>query len=327
MGTSSRVKARSRCTSSARFTSRDRVAATAAEVRTRSTRSTNATVSAARYGRTMTDVYEQIFYEVTDPVATITLNRPDSLNAWTDHMAGEVFDALGRATDDKNVVGIVITGAGRGFCAGADLKVLQGISSGRAEASRPTELPGDPAWGTDFRGLYTSLLSVPKPIIAAINGPVAGMAFPFVLACDMRFVSTAAKFTMAFSQRGLIGEWGASWLLPRLVGPSRALDIMFSSRLVGAEEAGRIGLADRVVEPDELLPAARAYIADLAARCSPASMAVMKMQVYQQLHEGLGAAERDASRLMKESFTRPDFAEGVASFLERRPPQFARIGD
>jgi enoyl-CoA hydratase/carnithine racemase len=279
-----------------------------------------------RYDRPMT-TYEQIIYRVADPVATISLNRPESLNAWTDQMAAEVFDALRRATDDKAVVGIVITGEGRGFCAGADLKMLSGISAGQRGEPEPVKLAGDAAWGDDFRGLYTSLLSVPKPIIAAINGAVAGMAVPLVLACDLRFISAAGKLTMAFSQRGLIGEWGSSWLLPKLVGPSKALDIMLSSRLIGGAEAFQIGLADRLCEPDELLPAANAYINDLAAKCSPTSMALMKRQVYQQLHGGLGAAEREAGVLMRESFGRPDFAEGVASFLERRPPQFPRIGN
>lgn len=269
--------------------------------------------------------YQDIIYSVSDPVATISLNRPQALNAWTDSMAVEVFDALRRATVDPAVVGIIITGEGRGFCAGADLKVLQGIAGGSRQRDT-VELPGDPAWGDDFRGLYTSLLSVPKPIIAAVNGPVAGMAVALMLACDLRFMSTNAKVTVAFSQRGLIGEWGISWLLPRLVGSSRALDMMYSSRLVGAEEAGRIGLADRVVAPEQLLSEARDYIGNLAEKCSPASMAVMKRQVYEQLHAGLGAAEADARRLMTESFTRPDFKEGVQSFMERRPPSFARLG-
>ena len=276
----------------------------------------------------MTD-YEQILYDVQDPVATVTLNRPDALNAWTDQMAREVFDALRRATTDPAVVGIILTGAGRGFCAGADMKNLQALSSGgaRARVAEAPVLPGDESWGADFRGLYTSLLSVPKPVIAAINGAVAGMAVPMTLACDMRFMSTTGKYTVAFSKRGLIGEWGISWMLPRLVGPSVALDMMMSSRLIGAEEALRVGLVNRVCEPDALLSAARDYIFDLAATCSPTSMAVMKRQVYQQLHAGLGAAEIEAQQLMKESFGRPDFAEGVQSFLERRPPSFPRVGD
>jgi enoyl-CoA hydratase/carnithine racemase len=271
--------------------------------------------------------YEQILYSVEDPVATITLNRPDQLNAWTDQMAREVFDALHRASADEAVVGIVITGAGRGFCAGADMKNLQNLSGGGSSSrvAAAPQLPGDETWGGDFRGLYTSLLSVPKPVIAAVNGAVAGMAVPMTLACDLRFMSTAGKYTVAFSQRGLIGEWGISWMLPRLVGPSVALDMMMSSRLVGAEEAVRVGLANRMCEPDDLLPAARQYIFDLATKCSPTSMAVMKRQVYQQLHAGLGAAEQEARQLMQESFGRPDFKEGVQSFLERRPPKFPRV--
>lgn len=277
------------------------------------------------YARPMT-TYEQIIYSVADPLATISLNRPAAFNAWTDQMAAEVFDALRRATNDRSVVGIVITGEGRGFCAGADLEMLRGISTGERGQPEPVQLAGDASWGDDFRGLYTSLMSVPKPIIAAINGAVAGMAVPLVLSCDLRFISTAGKITMAFSQRGLIGEWGSSWLLPKLVGPSKALDIMLSSRLIGGAEAFQMGLADRLFEPAELLPAATAYITDLAEKCSPTSMAIMKRQVYQQLHEGLGVAEREAATLMRESFGRPDFAEGVSSFLERRPPQFGRIG-
>ena len=273
--------------------------------------------------------YEQILYSVEDPVATITLNRPDALNAWTDQMGGEFFDAVRRATADRAVVGIIITGAGRGFCAGADMRNLQGLSAG-GSTSRVREtpaLPGDESWGPDFRGLYTSLLSVPKPVIAAVNGAVAGMAVPMTLACDMRFMSTAGKYTAAFSQRGLIAEWGLSWLLPRLVGPAVALDMMMSSRLVGADEALRVGLVNRVVEPDDLIGEATRYIIDLADKCSPASMAVIKRQAYQQLHAGLGEAERNTRELMQESFGRPDFAEGVQSFLQRRPPKFARIGD
>ncbi len=276
-------------------------------------------------------MYEEILYDVTDPVATVTLHRPHALNAWTSTMAAEVRDAIGRAEHDPKVVGIVLTGAGRGFCAGADLQALDALSSGdRAEGSTevgPDLAPGDPSWGEDLRGEYTYLLSVPKPIIAAINGPVAGMGVPIALACDLRFMAPEAVLTTAFSQRGLIAEWGLSWLLPRLVGPAAALDLLFSSRRVGAEEAERLGLVNRVVPADDLVSTAAAYIADLAASSSPASMAVMKRQVYQQLHAGLGQAEVESQQLMVESFGRPDFAEGVRSFLDKRPPVFPRIGD
>lgn len=272
-------------------------------------------------------MYEEILYEVTDPVATITLNRPSQLNAWTERMGAEVRHAVARAEVDRRVVAIVITGAGRGFCAGADLRLLRGIGEGQSAARVPAELdadPGDASMGESFRGAYTYLLSVRKPVIAAINGPCAGMAVPIALCCDLRFASEAASFTTAFSKRGLIAEWGLAWLLPRLVGTAHALDLLYSSRRIDAAEAARIGLVNRVLPQGELLPFVRSYVEELAASCSPASMAVMKRQVYQGLEQPLGVAERQAVSLMLESFTRPDFREGVASFLEKRPPRFDR---
>ena len=272
--------------------------------------------------------YEQILYDVADPIATITLNRPAFLNAWTDRMAAEVRHAVGRAEEDKSVVVIVLTGAGRGFCAGADLKGLQAISNGARGSDAADGLeadPGDPEVGESFRGTYTYLASVRKPIIAAINGPCAGMAVPISLFCDMRFASDRATFTTAFSRRGLIGEWGLSWILPRLVGPAHAMDLMFSARKFDAAEADRIGLVNRVLPHDELIPFVREYAEDLAANCSPASIRVMKRQVYQDLTRELEDAHGDAVRLMVESFSRPDFKEGVQSFLEKRPPKFDRV--
>jgi len=272
--------------------------------------------------------YEQILYQVEDPVATITLNRPKSLNAWTQRMAAEVKHAVARAEADPEAVAIVITGAGRGFCAGADLGDLRDISEGERGVADLRALradPGDPEVGADFRGTYTYLMSVRKPVIAAINGPAAGIAVPIVLCCDLRFASESARFTLAFSKRGLVAEWGSAWLLPRIVGPSHALDLLFSSRMVDAEEACRIGLVNRVLPADELLPATRRYVADLAAGCSPTSLRIMKRQVYQQLTRDLGPSEKEAIALMVESFDRPDFKEGVTSFLKKRPPRFGRV--
>jgi len=273
-------------------------------------------------------MYEQILYEVDDPVATITLNRPEALNAWTTRMGGEVRHAVAQAEKDPNVVGIVITGAGRGFCAGADMNMLAGISEGGARDGVPDELqadPGDPSFGDDLRGEYTYLMSVPKPIIAAINGPVAGMGVPIALCCDLRFMGEEAVLTTSFSQRGLIGEWGIAWLLPRLAGSAVALDLMFSSRKVKGPEAKELGLVNRVLPAAEVAKAAQDYIRELAATASPTSMAIMKKQVYQQLHAGLGPAEKEAQELMLESFGRPDFKEGVQSYLQKRPPGFERI--
>ena len=270
-------------------------------------------------------MYDEILYEVADPVALITLNRPAALNAWTSTMDGEIRDAVSRAAADRSVVAIVVTGAGRAFCAGADMNLLSNLSEGGGGGG----ISGDASWRHpqgDFGGRFPYLMTVEKPVIAAVNGAVAGMAFPFSLCCDLRVVTPEALFLTAFAQRGLIAEWGLSWLLPRLVGPAVALDLLFSSRRVGGEEALRLGLANYLVPGDELLPFCRGYVEHLARACSPTSLAVMKRQVYEQLHRGLGEAEAASQQLMAESFQRADFKEGVRSFLEKRPPDFGRVG-
>jgi enoyl-CoA hydratase/carnithine racemase len=274
-------------------------------------------------------VYTEVLYEVDDPVATVTLNRPAALNAITATMSAEIRAAVTEAQHDPAVVGIIITGAGRGFSAGADMNTLVNLrqpgSTAADSMSNPDDDSDPESVAGDFRGLYTFLLSVPKPVIAAINGPVAGMSIALAMSCDLRFMAREASFLTAFSQRGVVAEWGLSWLLPRLVGPAVALDLLFSSRKIDGAECERLGLVNQAVAADELMAEARAYIVDLAARCSPTSLAFMKRQVYEQLHAGLGAAEREAEQLMRESFTRPDFTEGVQSFLEKRPPQFGRL--
>jgi enoyl-CoA hydratase/carnithine racemase len=274
-------------------------------------------------------MYEQILYEVAEPAGIISLNRPKQLNAWTDRMGAEVKHALAQAEQDRRVVAIILTGAGRGFCAGADMFLLKGISEGKGAEPIPPELntadPGDAGMGESFRGTYTYLLSITKPIIAAINGPVAGMAIPIVACCDLRFAGSDASFTTSFSRRGLVAEWGSSWILPRLIGPAHALDLLFSARKIDAEEAARIGLVNRVVAAKELMAYTRNYVQDLAANCSPTSMRIMKRQIYQHLTETLGRAEKEAIQLMLESFRRPDFREGVSAFIEKRPPRFERL--
>lgn len=278
--------------------------------------------------------YQEIRYEVDDPIATITLDRPEALNAWTTRMGVEVRHAVGRAEADTRVVGIILTGAGRAFCAGADLNLLTSISeggsgveavAGSGDELAPPPLPeGTPA---DLDGTYTWLMAGRKPVIAALNGPVAGMAVPIALCCDLRFMADDAVLLTAFTQRGLIAEWGLSWLLPRLVGPAVAMDLLLSSRKVRGPECAALGLVNASMPGDDLLPFCRRYIEDLAAGCSPTSMAIMKRQLYAQLHAGLGPAERESRKLMMESFTRPDFTEGVRSFLQKRPPSFTRLGD
>lgn len=274
-------------------------------------------------------MYEQIEYRVDDPVAVITMNRPDNLNAFTGRMLAEIRHALAEAERDDRVVGIVLTGAGRGFCAGMDMNALDSMSSGAGgeaeDLSALSAKPGDPEMGENFQVTYTYLLSIRKPLIAAINGACAGLGFSVALLCDMRFVEKSAKFTTAFSQRGLVAEHGISWMLPRVVGPSRALDLLWSARKFDGEEADRLGLADRLCDTGTALEQACDYVRTLAATSAPVSLKVMKQQVYRHLNMQLGEAMQETNRLMEESLKRSDFQEGVRSFIEKRPPEFQRV--
>jgi len=273
-------------------------------------------------------MYQDIDYAVEDPVAVITMNRPDKLNAFTNRMLAEIRHALAAAEQDDNVVGIVLTGAGRGFCAGMDMGSLDNLSSGSGEREDLSALeanPGDPEMGADFQVTFSYLLSIRKPLIAAINGACAGLGFCFALLADMRFVERQAKFSTAFSQRGLIAEHGASWLLPRLIGSGRALDILWSARKFDGVEADRLGLAERLCDTGTSLAEARNFIAELAASASPTSLKVMKAQVYRHLNASLGDAMQETNAWMAESLVRDDFKEGVRSFIEKRPPEFPRV--
>ena len=273
-------------------------------------------------------MYDTIRYEVADPVATITLNRPERLNALTPQVMTELQDAVAAAEADPQVVGIVLTGAGRGFCAGADMRRLQNMSEGATVSDWQTA-DGKPGafeeMGPDFQLGLLYLMAVRKPIICAINGPCAGLGFVMAMLCDIRFASTEAKFTTAFANRGLIAEHGISWILPRLVGPAHALDLLWSGRLVDATEAASMGVVNRVVAADDLLREATEYVDTLAERSAPLAIQVIKQQVYRHLSAALGDATRESLRLMKESQARADFAEGVKSFVEKRPPRFARV--
>ena len=250
-------------------------------------------------------------------VALLTLNRPDRMNAWNADLSARYFELLGQCANDDDVRAIVVTGAGRGFCAGADMDALQSIggSSGGAPSA-------EAASGSQLQSFTTT---VPKPVIAAVNGACAGIGMVQALACDIRFAAAGAKFTTAFGRRGLIAEYGMSWLLPRLVGTANAMDLLLSARVVLAEEAHAMGMVNAVLPADQLVDHAVSYAADLAQNVSPTSMAVMKSQVYADYSVGLADAEQKALQLMKESLRRSDFKEGVASFMEKRPPNFAPV--
>ena len=275
-------------------------------------------------------MYEELTLEIQGASAIITFNRPARLNALTWRMLAEFRHAVAAAEHDQRVVGIILTGAGRGFSAGMDTAALAAGIRGESTAGQIfPELdaePGDPAMGPEFRVTFGYLLGVRKPLVAAVNGPCAGLAFVLAMLCDLRFASESAVFKTAFAQRGLVAEHGVSWILPRLIGASRALDLLWHPRKVTATEALQLGLVNRVLSDSALLDAARQYIAELAGASSPASLMEIKQQVYRALMQPLDVAMHEAIERMEGSFKRPDFAEGVQSFLEQRPPQFPRLG-
>ena len=280
----------------------------------------------------MAQSYEDILLAVNRRVATITLNRPEKLNAWTVAMGHSLRRALADCAADDAVRAIVITGAGRGFCAGADMGLLQQIQVGSVDRATPAArqaenpLPPERA-GLELAPHYASrfgyLFSIPKPVIAAINGPCAGLGFVFALYCDLRFAGFDAKFTTAFAQRGLIAEHGIAWLLPRLVGSARALELLLSARKFDGAEAERIGLVQRALPAGTLLEETLGYARALCDSVSPRSMAVMKAQIWKSPLQDFNQALAVADVEMARSFASEDFKEGIAHFLEKRAPRFS----
>ena len=271
---------------------------------------------------------QETIYQVADHVATITLNRPDKLNAWTAVMEQEVRAAFDQADRDENVRVIILTGAGRGFCAGADMSLLSSVAeqgldeAGRADALRNAGHSAATGVRADFQKKYSYFPAIQKPVIAAINGPVVGLGLVIALYCDIRFAAEGAKFSTAFARRGLIAEYGLAWMLPRLIGHANALDLLFSARMVDAAEAFRMGLANQMFAQDVFSAKVYEYAKDLAANVSPRSLRVIKKQVYEAMFQPLGEAFTVAEDEMLESLKSQDFKEGVAHFLQKRPPMF-----
>ncbi len=263
-------------------------------------------------------------YEVRDHVATVTLNRPHRLNAWTGRMHAEYRHCVALAEDDADVGAVVVTGAGRGFCAGADSAALEGhLEKGGYDPGTP-DVMANPGYGVspEFDHNFAFHFGLTKPVIAAINGPAAGVGL--VLACyaDIRFAAAGAKLTTAHGKLGLPAEYGLSWLLPRLIGLTRANDILLSSRTFLAEEAAAMGLVNAVVPPEELMDHSLAYARDLAVHVSPASLRATKRAIYTDLHGGIGASVESGEALIREMMRGPDYREGVAALVEKRPPRF-----
>ena len=206
-------------------------------------------------------------------IATITFNRPERNNAWTNELGARYLELLNSCNEDPTVRAIVVTGAGRSFCPGADMNMLSDFGA-LQDAPESPEPPRDMIAPDTLPSYLAAVMG--KPVIAAINGACAGLGLVHAMLCDVRFAAKGAKFTMAFSQRGLIGEYGSAWLLPRLVGRPRALDLLMSSRVILSDEARDLGLVNFVSEPEHLLDEAKAYAHELATKCSPQSLAIMK---------------------------------------------------
>jgi enoyl-CoA hydratase/carnithine racemase len=274
---------------------------------------------------------QETLYNVANRVATITLNRPDKLNAWTALMESEVRSHMEDAEQDDEVRVIVLTGAGRGFCAGADMSLLSAVAErgldyrdlddrGREPVLRDGAMrEGVPP---DFQKKYSYFPAIGKPVIAAINGPVVGLGLVITLYCDLRLASDAARFSTIFARRGLIAEYGMAWMLPRIVGIANALDLLFSARTIDATEALRVGLVNRVFPQDTFLEKAQEYAHEVASTVSPRSLRIIKRQVYEAMSQPLAEAFDISVREMMACFRTEDFKEGVAHFVEKRPAAF-----
>jgi enoyl-CoA hydratase/carnithine racemase len=280
---------------------------------------------------------QQTLYNVANRVATITLNRPEKLNAWTALMESEVRSYMENAEQDDEVRVIVLTGAGRGFCAGADMSLLSAAAErglddrgldnrdlddrGREQVLRDGAHRREGA-APDFQKRYSYFPAIGKPVIAAINGPVVGLGLVITLYCDLRLASDASRFSTTFARRGLIAEYGMAWMLPRIIGIANALDLLFSARTIDAAEALRMGLVNRVFPHETFLEQVQESAQELASTVSPRSLRIIKRQVYEAMSQPLAEAFDISVREMMACFRTEDFKEGVAHFVQKRPAAF-----
>jgi enoyl-CoA hydratase/carnithine racemase len=263
---------------------------------------------------------QEILYQVTNRIATITLNRPERLNAWTPELERELKTNFQEAEHDDDVRVIVLTGAGRGFCAGADLSILSNLSVQASTGSK--ENSSQMSDLLELRSDYTYFTASSKPVIAAVNGPAVGLGLVMILSCDIRLASAVARFGTAFSKRGLIAEHGAAWLLPRIIGLPNAMDLLLSARQIDADEALRIGLVHRVLAAENFKVGVQEYARDFASNVSPRSMRVIKRQMYEAMLQTLPEALATADREMVASFESEDFQTGITRFLSKNRPAF-----
>lgn len=262
--------------------------------------------------------YEQIIFEKENQIGIITLNRPEKLNAWTWIMAREMREALMEVENDPELRVSIITGAGRGFCAGADLSMGSGTFDFKKQSKDGVpEVPKEPA------SLLKFYFALKKPVIVAYNGPVVGVGVTMTLPLDIRIAAESARIGIVFNRRGILPEIGCAWILPRIVGLSRAAELMYTGRILNAKEALEYGLVSRVVPDDELMPTAKALAEEIAVNCAPVSIALTKQMLYQFLTEtDIEKVERINSAYFLWTGTQPDAREGVVSFLQKRDPKW-----
>jgi len=263
--------------------------------------------------------------EIDDGIATIWLNRPHRMNAWTGRMHAEYRWCLAQADLDPAVGAIVVTGKGRGFCVGGDAEALEGhVRKGGYDPGTPAEL-AMPGYGrfAEFDASFAYHYGLSKPVLAALNGPAAGVGLALACFMDLRFAAAGAKFTTAHGKLNLPAEYGLSWLLPRMIGLTRANELLLSSRVFEAEEALALGIVNAVHPADTVLDATRAYARGLVDRVAPNSLRQTRWQIYRDLQRDVAASVGDSEQLIGEMMREPDYREGVAAFLEKRSPQWA----
>lgn len=267
-----------------------------------------------------------ILYDLAEGVATITLNRPDKLNALTPQMLSDFFAAVARAGADPEAKVIVVTGAGRAFSAGLDLAII-GSGAGAGVATHPDTAPqwGDdigPALAPYYSGGWPTLITCRKPTIAAVNGPAFGWGFILALHCDIRFASASALFNATFARIGVPGEKGSAWLLTRHIGQARAMDLLYTARRFDGAEAKALGLVNDVLADEDLLPHVLEYARNIATFSAPRSLAAMKAQVWTALDEDYTTAFAAADREQEKATHTQDFREAFTSYREKRPPRY-----
>ncbi len=263
-------------------------------------------------------------------VATLTFNRPDKMNALTPEMLGLFFREVRKAAADPEVRVIVVTGAGRGFCAGMDLAVIGTGRSDSGLAAAEADAPA-PQWGDDigpslkrhFSAGWNALITSRKPTIAAINGPAFGWGFILSLHCDVRFAARSAIFNCTFARLGVPGEKGVGWLLPRLIGTARAADLLYTARRFDGVEAERLGLVNAVLDDAALLPHVTEYARAIAANAAPRALAAMKAQIWTAADDDYDSAFAAANLEQDRCLKTEDCREGLSSYKEKRPPKFA----